>query len=59
MPEIAFLLMLLFYAFMLFIVWKFYQVLSRINDNLYGIGKVLEDVKEAVERSGRPESKLE
>jgi len=25
-----------------FIVWKFYQVLSRINDNIAGIRQVLE-----------------
>ena len=59
MPEIAIVLGVLFYGFIGFVVWKFYQVLSRIDENLQGIGQAIGGLKEAVERSGRPESKPE
>jgi hypothetical protein len=36
---------LAFYGIVFFFVWKFYQILSRINDNIAGI-------RHAVERNG-------
>lgn len=39
-------LVLLFYGLMFFaicfVVWKFYQILSKINDNIAGIKQALE-----------------
>jgi hypothetical protein len=39
-------LVLLFYGLMFFgtcfVIWKFYQVLSKINDNIAGIRQALE-----------------
>jgi hypothetical protein len=29
----------LYYAFVIFCIWKFYQILCRINDNLAGINE--------------------
>ena len=40
---------ILFYGGIFFCVWKFYQVLSKINDNIAGI-------RQAIERNGRSES---
>ena len=40
-------LLALFYGLIFFCIWKFYQVLSRINENLVGI-------RQALEQSGRP-----
>jgi type II secretory pathway component PulF len=50
-PELLFVLFMLFvYGLVLFIIWKFYNVLSRMNDNLTGI-------RQALERSAdRPQS---
>jgi hypothetical protein len=39
---IPLLLFLCVYAFIFFAVWKFYQVLSRMNDNLAGIRRAIE-----------------
>jgi hypothetical protein len=42
-PELfAVFLMLFVYGLVLFVVWKFYNVLSRMNDNLTGIRQALE-----------------
>ena len=35
-----------FYAIIFFVVWKFYQVIEKINQNLAGI-------RQAMERNGR------
>ncbi|MGB9455790.1 MAG: hypothetical protein WCB12_07085 [Bryobacteraceae bacterium] len=35
------LLGLLYYAAVIFCVWKFYQMVSRINDNLAGIRQAM------------------
>jgi len=39
---VGFILYGLMFFLIFFIVWKFYQVLSRINDNIAGIRQVLE-----------------
>jgi hypothetical protein len=36
------LFMLALYGFLFWIVWKFYSVLSRMNENLTGIRRALE-----------------
>ncbi len=42
-PEILSILVLFgVYGLLFFVVWKFYQVLSRMNDNLTGIRRALE-----------------
>ena len=32
----------LMFAVILFVIWKFYQILSKINDNIAGIRQALE-----------------
>jgi hypothetical protein len=47
-PELFFMFFMFFvYGVAIFVVWKFYQILARMNDNLSGI-------RRAVERSGNP-----
>lgn len=49
-PEMFFILFMLFvYGAGIFVVWKFYQILSRMNDNLSGI-------RQAIERTGNRSS---
>jgi hypothetical protein len=46
LPEIVVMLMsVAIYGLILLCVWKFYQLLSKINDNLSGI-------RQAIERNG-------
>jgi hypothetical protein len=33
---------LLFYGFIFFVLWKFYQMFGRINENIAGIRRALE-----------------
>jgi hypothetical protein len=41
----ALLIGLIYYAFVIFCAWKFYQMLSRINDNLTGIRQAIDDTR--------------
>jgi hypothetical protein len=36
---------LLYFAAVIFCVWKFYEMLSRINDNLAGIRRAIDDAR--------------
>ena len=42
MPEVLAVLGLAAYGVMFFVVWKFYQVLSNINQNIAGIKRAIE-----------------
>jgi hypothetical protein len=44
-PLLPMLISLLGYAVVIFCVWKFYEVLSRINDNLAGIRRAIDDAR--------------
>lgn len=54
------LLGLLYYAFVLFCIWKFYQMLSSINDNLAGINRTIAGIArsraEGSDRTSAPAS---
>jgi len=54
------LLGLLYYVFVLFCIWKFYQMLSSINDNLAGINRTIAGIArssaEGSERTSGPAS---
>ena len=42
MPEVFAILGVAAYGVMFFVIWKFYQVLSHINQNIAGIKRVME-----------------
>ena len=42
MPELLAVIGFAVYGVMFFVVWKFYQVLSHINQNIAGIKRALE-----------------
>ena len=50
------LLGLLYYAFVLFCIWKFYQMLSSINDNLAGINRTIAGIARSGAEGSAPAS---